>query len=384
MTKRRKSLIALAKTTTISEESKDPELRLSEKQPAEMQPTWQYIKNNASLRASICTTLLHGGYPSSFRTESFVKISVELGFELSRNPVLLQPVPSPTTMTECPFFSMEDAFCPALTAAGIEWSDQSKCLDEYFQTVLLPFCLKLCLTLAAEQTNIANEQGKTDVYVGRPSYETLSPLPDPFIPLENHSEEAMSNAYAILRRTRLMKSIRFIVGGGVPLKDLTGFLRGSVWLNQTVGIPVWWCPWIHDLGLLVHAALYGLASITTVLPLQHSYIEQHVRETFIDGTPDRTPFLPKCYLDQAPKEEIDAWVEMHSKQFPTFHVVEHRLALVCSHLTAGTSCQYDNVPMFDEGGWPMAENITAPGVLADMRSSGSRCFLFAYESLDSI
>merc|ERR1712194_132723 len=367
-----------------SEESKEPELRLPKKQPLEMQPTWQYIKNNVTLRASICTTLLHGGYPSSSSNESYVNISAELRLELNRNPALLPPIPfsclsSPTPMTKCPFFSMEDAFCSVLKRAGVDWSDQNTSLDEYSQTVLLPLCLKLCLTLAGEQTKVASEQGKTDVYVGRPTYENLSPLPDPFILFENHSEEAISNAYAILRRTRLMKSIRFIVGGGVPLKDLTEFLRGPVWRSQTMGIPVWWCPWIHDLGLLVHAALYGLASITTVLPLQQSFIEQHVRETFIDGTPDRTPSLPRCFLDQASKEETDAWVEMHSKQFPTFHVVEHRLALVCAHLTVGTSSQYDNVPMFDEGGWPMVEDVTAPGFVA-----GTKCFLSVYESLSSI
>ena len=134
---------------------------------------------------------------------------------------------------------MDDAFCPVFISAGVDWSDNKDSLDEYLQSVLLPHCLKLCLTLAGEQTKVASDQGKTDVYLGRPTYENLSPLPDPFIPLEDHSEGAMAYAYAILRRTRLMKSIRFIVGGGVPLKVLTEFLRGPVWLSQAMGIPVW-------------------------------------------------------------------------------------------------------------------------------------------------
>ena len=88
-----------------------------------------------------------------------------------------------------------------------------------------------------------------------------------------------------------------------------------------------------------------------------------------------------CFLDQASKEEIDAWVDMHSKQFPTFHVVEHRLALICSHLTVGTDAQYDLVPMFDEFGWPMTED--ALGLLADMRTSGRKCLLSDYEDLNT-
>ena len=175
--------------------------------------------------------------------------------------------------------------------------------------------------------------------------------------------------------------IDLLVDRGIPLNVLTEFLRGPILKSQTIGIPVWWCPWIHDLGLLVHAALHGLGTITTVLPLQQSLIEQHVRETFITGTSNKEPALPKCFLDQASKEEVDAWVEMHSKQFPTFHVIEHRLALICSHLTRETYAQYDNVPMFDEYGWPMLEDDTTPGLLADMSTSGSRCLLSDYEAI---
>eukprot|EP00571_Detonula_confervacea_P013933 CAMPEP_0172304572 /NCGR_PEP_ID=MMETSP1058-20130122/5968_1 /TAXON_ID=83371 /ORGANISM="Detonula confervacea, Strain CCMP 353" /LENGTH=2415 /DNA_ID=CAMNT_0013015859 /DNA_START=210 /DNA_END=7457 /DNA_ORIENTATION=+ len=373
---------------TASRDKEEGEMQPTKKPPANNGPAWQYIKDNTTLRASLCTAMLQGGCPSSPPNDTFINISAELRLELNRNPALLPPMPfsclsSPTPMNKCPFFSMEDAFCPLFKSEGVNWLVKKESLDEYFQLVLLPHCLKLCLTLAGEQTKVASDQGKNDVYLGRPNYENLSPLPDPFIPLEDHSEEAMAHAYAILRRTKLMKSIRFIVGGGVPLKVLTGFLLGPVWRSQAMGIPVWWCPSVHDLGLLVHAALYGLGSITTVLPLQQSFIEQHVRATFIDGTANRKPALPKCFLDEASKEEIDAWVEMHSKQFPKFHVVEHRLALICSHLTVGTDAQYDNVPMFDEGGWPMVEDVTAPGFLADMRTSGTRCLISDYESLSS-
>lgn len=373
--------------SAATDEVQSAENQQEEKQPANNEPIWRFIKDNATLRASLCTAMLQGGYPSSSLNGTFINISAELRLELNRNPALLPPIPfsclsSPTPMNKCPFFSMEDAFSPLFKSAGVDWSAKKEALDEYFQSVLLPHCLKLCLTLAGEQTKVVSDEGKNDVYLGRPLYENLSPLPDPFIPIEDHAEEAMTHAYAILRRTRLMKAIRFIVGGGVPLKVLTEFLRGPVWRSQAMGIPVWWCPWIHDLGLLVHAALYGLGSITTVLPLQQSFIEQHVRENFIDGTDDKEPALPKCFLDQASKEEVDAWVDMHSKQFPTLHVVEHRLTLICSHLTLSTDAQYDNVPMFDEGGWPMVEDVTAPGFLADMRTSGTRCLLSDYERLN--
>ena len=171
-------------------------------------------------------------------------MSAELRLELNRNPALLAPIPysclsTHTPMNKCPFFSMEDALSPLFKSAGIDWEAKKGSLDKYLQSVLLPHCLKLCLTLASEQTKVASDQGKTDVYLGRPGYENLSPLPDPFVPIEHHSEEAVQYAYAILRRTRLMKAIRFIVGGGIPLNILTEFLSGPVWRSQAAGIPVW-------------------------------------------------------------------------------------------------------------------------------------------------
>jgi len=218
----------------------DVETKPNETSPVISHPSW---KDNATLRASICTLMLQGGYSASTSNDNFVSISEELRLELNRDPELLSPVRlSPTSLADtetCPFFSMKDALLPIFNNEGVSWPEDEESLQDYIQSVLLPHCLKLCLTLAEEQTKIACDQGKTDVYLGRPSYAELCPLPDPFIPFEYHSEEAMSHAYAILRRAKLIESIRFIVGGGIPLKALTDFLRGPFWLGQAMGIPVW-------------------------------------------------------------------------------------------------------------------------------------------------
>ena len=228
-------------STCVPEEGN---IQPQERYPSSNIPIWQYIKDNMSLRASLCTAILQGGYPSSPPNDKFVNISAELLPELNINSAHMSPDPisctlSPTTIDKCRFFSIKDAFHPLFERAGVAWPDEEESMDHYLRSVLLPHCLKLCLTLAEAQTNVASDRGKTDVYLGRPAYKHLSPLPDPFIPLENHSEEAMSHAYAILRRTRLMKSIRFVVGGGVPLKILMEFLCGPVWRGQAMGIPIW-------------------------------------------------------------------------------------------------------------------------------------------------
>jgi len=371
-------------TTTISvtnEIGEDVQLNSVESTDVNEKPRekYQYIKDDTTLRASICTNILNGVYPSSPSCDDkFMHISAELLHEVKSNPALMSFTPTATTQ----FSTLKDVFSTMLENAGHHWPtnhvNEDESMDDYLQSVLLPHCLKLCLTLAEEQTKVVSDRGKTDVYLGRPSYSNLSPLPDPYIPLVNHSEEAMSHAYAILRRYRLIKSIRFIVGGGVSIQSLKEFLRGHIWHSQTMGVPIWWNPMIHDIGLLVHAALYGLGSITIVSAMQQRSIVQHIRKHFVDGIATisggvtEEPYLPKCLL--VSEEEINTWVNNHAKQYPTFQVIEHRLALLCSHLTVGTDAQYDNIPMFDECGWPMIENIsTTPGLLADMKSSGRKC-----------
>ena len=76
-------------------------------------------------------------------------------------------------------------------------------------------------------------------------------------------------------------------------------------------------------------------------------IKKHIREIFVEG---QYPVLPRAVLNSASQEEIDHWIEEHAKQFPSADIVEHRLALISSGLTAGKSAQYDYVPMFDKGG----------------------------------
>jgi len=194
----------------------------------------------------------------------------------------------------------------------------------------------------------------------------LSSLPDPFLPLHFHSEQAIAYASSTLRRVRLMKAIRYVVGGGVPVEHLLSFLRGPNTTRNLDGLPVWWCPWIHDLGLLVHAATRGLFSVSDSGQNDAIFgkiaIERHIRAVFFEGRDGMKPSLPRSFLNGASSRELDDWVTAHSRIFPTQRVIERRLVLICSELTAAAATMsahnerfdwvYDNFPMFDHGGWP--------------------------------
>jgi len=106
---------AAASTAGQEGDLQTPEKIHARQHTSNNEPTWQYIKDDPTLRASLCTAMLQGGYPCSTSNGRFVNVSAELRLELNRNPALMPPIPfsclsSPTPMTKCPFFSMEDAF----------------------------------------------------------------------------------------------------------------------------------------------------------------------------------------------------------------------------------------------------------------------------------
>lgn len=189
-----------------------------------------------------------------------------------------------------------------------------------------------------------------------------------------------------------MHSVRFILSGRVPASDIMSFLKGPIMRQNLDGLPIWWCPWIHDLALLVTAANRGLLGILSdrvnakgtecesslrngdmtvgiLTPADKVFskkiLKNHIRSTFIVGKRSEAAVLPQCYLSGASFVELDDWVQAQSEQFPTAHVLERRIATICANLTKPDYLSklgidaadmkdiiYDNVPMLDHGCWP--------------------------------
>jgi hypothetical protein len=77
---------------------------------------------------------------------------------------------------------------------------------------------------------------------------------------------------------------------------------------------------------------------------------------FIDGQYGYKPILPQCFLN-AKGFNLNLWVSELASQLPTARVLERRLALLCGTLTSlvehpDVDVCFDNVPMFDHGGYP--------------------------------
>jgi len=324
------------------------------------------LLRNPQLRGSICAVALCYGMPISSKRKPWQEVQ---GGILTGNA--LGSFLSMTTIV---------AAIGKVSATGV--SLQEKDVRIYLDQVLIPHCVRLCLFEPgkSKEKSKANTLGNESMVLwestkpGRCGLKT--PLPDPCIPLKYHSEESIANAFAILRRIRLSRAVQFVVGGGVQRSAILAFLQSPVVRGGMEGLPIWWCPWVHDVAILVHAAAHGLFAIIhdhkdqgklrkLGSVFERNTLERYIRTVFVEGMEGRSPALPKCFLNKSTAAELDAWVKAQALQFPTAHVLERRMALICAEMTkhsssanqsfSSISCTYQNIPMFDHGGWPMNE-----------------------------
>lgn len=325
------------------------------------------FKASADERAKICLFIIQNGPPVFEGDKSFSKVSLNVWSALFGDEDGEDDVPERQFLT--PTHMIDSA---SMSSASTDSSQILLC-QSYINHALLPLCFGLCV-----QGIEPNKKGNVQKIGLNKKATRKSPIPDPCIPLFQHSSVAANNALAILRRTRLMKAIRFIVGGGVPGELIFSFLRGPSMRRDLGSLPVWWCPWIHDLALLVYAATCGLFAVIidrnrkseryeTHRVFGKDAVRAHIRRVFLDGRDGVKPALPRSFLKGSSEEAKEMWLEMHAYQFPGVHVIERRLAFICAELTAKAASmsarnkmaewRYDNLPMFDHGGWPRNDDI---------------------------
>jgi hypothetical protein len=310
------------------------------------------FRDSASLRAGLCASALHCGYTTV--ASNTVIVDTAILSKLGRH------VSSLETNQPVPLYSLECFIAAASTLMDHVNVPSADAVSEYMESIFLPHCLRVCVMGNGPSTrNARGSKGKFETAYGISNYPEYTdsrqtPLPDPCASLAAHSIESIACASAILRRTRLMRAAQHIVSGGLSFAQLMEVLQSSVIRGSMDDLPVWWCPEIHDLGLLVHAATRGLFSILgdhkagiTNSVFCPETIKQHIYETFVSES--------KTRINNALPDDVSTWVEAQSLQFPSANALERRVGLLCSQATAHLGndiARYDNLPMFDHGGWP--------------------------------
>jgi superfamily II DNA or RNA helicase len=198
-------------------------------------------------------------------------------------------------------------------------------LAYYYVEHLLPLCTRLCRPEALEDSQLENGAGH-------------SFFPDPTRPTFEHSPIARGVAYIFLKRIQLLRSIRFILSRRHDA--LAAWCRSAAAFSGPTmeGLPQWWCPWIHDIGLLVGSVKHGLLSVEALrtdadLPFHLQAIRFHVQRAFLRPGPHDRSIGSARGLFPSDLPGIGKWVYEVSEQFPGRRALEDRLFHVAFCMT---------------------------------------------------
>ena len=302
------------------------------------------FRSDPKVRAAICLGALIYGFPCS--TYSGAAISKDvlrlIGLEEKEVPCFDKER----------FRSSIATFCPE-----IEFPDATS-IAEYVEMFLLPHCIRLLMYGNGPTTRDARgSQGKFETALGIslhsvPSTDAPCPLPDPCVDVQFHSLESLGAANAILRRTQLLRSSQYLCSSvDISAHEIDTASRSNL-LALVKNLPVWWCPWVHDTGLLVNAASSGILAVLKDRSHNGVFSESAIA-IFLKGSLKSQPLHFMGHLSTP--NLLDSWIRFEAQKFPTALQIERRLAVLCSKATSSSKDPENRfvvLPMFDHGGWP--------------------------------
>ncbi|KAE9112912.1 Chromodomain-helicase-DNA-binding protein 6 [Phytophthora fragariae] len=144
-----------------------------------------------------------------------------------------------------------------------------------------------------------------------------------------HGLKARNTAWVTMRRTQLLEDMLDILT--TKRGALEDYLRSGK-QSLVEDMPVWWCPWIHDLGVIYGMAHYGVYGWERImldrqLPFHRQAREHHIRAVFLEGTPTFRPLYRHHFESAA---EMNAWFVRVLNEFPSLSVLERKVESICA------------------------------------------------------
>lgn len=196
-----------------------------------------------------------------------------------------------------------------LVLAGVQSSVHT--VRDYYNDIWLPFCVKI-----SSVTTFTNKKL----------------LPEPSVDMSDHSHVTKNLCSLFMQRQRMLRTIRFVLSSfPAALKSYLRQNSGS----YTIGMPVWWCPWIHDIALMVGCLQHGFMNIDEIimdknLPFSTENLKRHIYRVFIFGSRTQAPVAADVF---STADEAHRWVEAVALIFPLQRDLENRMAQMLSELT---------------------------------------------------
>eukprot|EP00981_Chlorochromonas_danica_P002918 scaffold598_cov183-Ochromonas_danica.AAC.8 len=187
-------------------------------------------------------------------------------------------------------------------------------LRSFYHSVWLPFCEQVSV-----RKNLSYSQHK---YL----------VPNPLLSTAEHHYAARGLCQIFVIRQQLLCSAHFVMSNCYD--SLQEYLRSPQGRNVDF-MPVWWCPWIHDLGLLLGLIKYGFLALRQIiadpdLPFNENYLRKFVTNLFL-SPPDPNNSLGK--YDIHSKNEAQQFLKIALLQFPDAKDLELRIMRILEDMT---------------------------------------------------
>lgn len=245
---------------------------------------------------------------TEIKTEAGTKTETEAG-------AVTQVSKCDTSITTTSSLSQLESFewTHLVQVAGVQDTVTPQQAQDFFNQTWLPFCVKISSVSVSEFTN-------------------QRILPEPLVDITSHSPATQNLCSLFMQRQRMLHAIRFILCR-YPAGMRT-FLREHAG-TYTIGMPVWWCPWIHDIALMVGCLKHGYLNLEKILtdeesPFFFENLEQHIYRVFVYGTATHAPAAAGVFSSP---EEAREWVSKATLVFPLPYELENHLMQVLSELT---------------------------------------------------
>lgn len=115
--------------------------------------------------------------------------------------------------------------------------------ERFYQTIWLPFCDKIICTKV-----LSYAQNKLVV-------------PNPLLSTSDHHFAAKGLCQMFVLRQQMLYIMYFLLVNCEEV--LVDYLRSPLGRNVE-NMPVWWCPWIHDIGLFLGFLKHGYLSLESI------------------------------------------------------------------------------------------------------------------------
>jgi len=191
-------------------------------------------------------------------------------------------------------------------------------IENFFHTLWLPFCAAMLLpeTVCKSVKRI---------------------FPDPYQRPSDHNISAKGLCIFFVQRQQIVRAIAHMLTT-TPLSVLIDDIARAGGADLS-GVPIWWCPSIHDVGIMTGCLKHGYLVLNKFcadpdLPFTTDNIREHITRSFVTTVSGEKQWLSAAHGVFSTPLGYDQWLQQAMLTFPDIRDLEPRLVRIMTSLTS--------------------------------------------------